>query len=124
MKTTDEVKTGLLGESIACSFLESKGFSMIERNYRKIFGEIDVIAERDGVIHFVEVKAVSREAGKAGEMIGPAENIHDRKMRRVRNAAQAYIYGHKITGKWQIDALLIVLDRVAKTAKVELLENV
>ena len=49
---------GEIGEEIACQFLERKGFKILERNYRKPWGEIDIIAEKDGVIRFVEVKAV------------------------------------------------------------------
>jgi len=52
-------KTGDLGESIACRFLINKGFSIVERNYLKKWGEIDIIAKKDGKAHFIEVKSVS-----------------------------------------------------------------
>ncbi len=54
-------EVGKLGEEIASKFLERKGFKIVLRNYRKPWGEIDIIAEKDDVVRFVEVKAVSRE---------------------------------------------------------------
>ena len=53
-------RVGQIGEDIACQFLERKGFKVLERNYRKPWGEIDIIAEKDGIVRFVEVKAFSR----------------------------------------------------------------
>ncbi|MBV9159572.1 MAG: YraN family protein [Candidatus Kaiserbacteria bacterium] len=47
---------GDMGESIAAQYLERKGFRIIDRNYLKPWGEIDIIAEKSGIIHFVEVK--------------------------------------------------------------------
>lgn len=51
-------RTGALGEEIAARFLERKGFRVAERNYRKPWGEIDIIAEKAGIVRFIEVKAV------------------------------------------------------------------
>src|SRR5688500_8779759 len=52
---------GTLGETIACRFLMKRGFKIIERNYLKKWGEIDIVAKKDELWHFVEVKTVSRE---------------------------------------------------------------
>ena len=49
---------GRIGEQIAAEFLESKGFKVLERNYRKPWGEIDIIAEKDKTVRFVEGKGV------------------------------------------------------------------
>ncbi len=119
MKKDEDIKIGPLGESIACKHLKSRGFSIIDRNYRKAFGEIDIIAKKGGVLHFVEVKTVSREA-KDG--IDPADNIHERKMQKFGRAVQSFLFDHKESGRWQIDALLIVLDLEKRTAKVKMIE--
>lgn len=58
---TDKQKLGALGEDIACKYLENNGYRVIERNYLKKWGEIDIIAKKGNKIHFVEVKAVSRD---------------------------------------------------------------
>ena len=60
-KLTEKRKTGNLGEDLACRFLMKRGFDVIERNYLKKCGEIDIIATNKGKIHFIEVKSVSHE---------------------------------------------------------------
>ena len=55
------LEIGRLGEDIACRFLKEKGFKVVERNYWKKWGEIDIVAEKEGVLRFIEVKTVTRE---------------------------------------------------------------
>lgn len=59
---TEKQKIGRLGEDIAQKYLENKGFSVIGQNYLKKCGEIDIIAQKRGIIHFIEVKTVSELA--------------------------------------------------------------
>jgi len=49
------ISIGRLGEDIATGYLKNRGFHIITRNYRKKWGEIDIIAKKDNVLHFVEV---------------------------------------------------------------------
>ena len=46
-------ETGKIGERIATNFLTKKGFNLICQNYRKKWGEIDIVMEKDKIIHFV-----------------------------------------------------------------------
>lgn len=63
---------GQSGEKKAAKYLQKKGYSILERNFRSRFGEIDIIAEKDGVTVFVEVKTRSTEAyGKGFESVRP-----------------------------------------------------
>lgn len=55
--TSQRQKRGELGEDLGVKYLKSKGFDIIERNYTKAFGEIDIIAKKGSVIYFVEVKS-------------------------------------------------------------------
>ncbi len=48
---------GNLAEDKACKFLDENGFMIVERNFYSRFGEIDIIASKDEVLHFVEVKS-------------------------------------------------------------------
>ena len=48
---------GNLAEDKACKFLDENGFMLVERNFYSRFGEIDIIASKDEVLHFVEVKS-------------------------------------------------------------------
>lgn len=58
---TEKQKIGRLGEDIAIKYLQNKGFLVIGQNYLKKCGEIDIIAQKGKILHFIEVKSVSRE---------------------------------------------------------------
>ncbi|HAA2046827.1 TPA_asm: hypothetical protein GD813_03985 [Campylobacter jejuni] len=47
---------GILGEDKACKFLKKQGFEILKRNFHSKFGEIDIIAKKDEILHFIEVK--------------------------------------------------------------------
>ena len=57
---TEKQKIGQIGEDSACKWLEANGYKVIERNYLKKWGEIDIVTKKGSKIHFVEVKSVSR----------------------------------------------------------------
>lgn len=128
LKKTEKRKKGDLGEDIACKYLENKGYKVIERNYWKPWGEIDIVAEKPNLLSFVEVKSVSRESlsGISREPVRPEENMHPAKLKRLHRAIQTYLLDHKVpeSKSWQIDLACVYLDFSTKRAKVELLENV
>src|SRR3989304_590475 len=76
---------GDFGERVAAPHLEAKGYHVRERNFRVAEGEIDIIAERDGTLVFVEVR--TRRGGSHGTA---AESITPRKAAHLLAAAQAY----------------------------------
>ena len=57
--TSKTQKTGEIGENIAVKFLVKHNFTILERNYTKKWGELDIVAEKQGKIYFIEVKSVS-----------------------------------------------------------------
>lgn len=81
-------------EEIAEKFLVEKGFKIIERNYVFDRGEIDLIADDNGIIVFVEVK--SRKSIEYGE---PEDSITIGKRRQIRKVAEGYLYEKNISGK-------------------------
>lgn len=125
---------GSLGEDIACKFLTSKGFSVIQKNYRKKWGEIDIIAEKDHVIHFVEVKSISRTSGfvnmnksDSADEFMPEENIHPWKIKRLLRTINSYLSEKHLRDtdtEWQLDALIVVINRGEKKAHVRVIENI
>ena len=78
---------GKRGEDIACSFLADNGFDILKKNYRfSRFGEIDLIAKKESLIIFVEVK--SRRTGHFG---GALYSINKRKQITIKKVAQQFL---------------------------------
>lgn len=128
MPSADEKRksVGRAGEDIACQFLENKGFKVLERNYRKPWGEVDIVAEKDGVVRFVEVKAVSREspANISREMdYRPEEVVTSSKLRKVARTAALYMESKKDKREYQIDVVGVIMDMVTKSARCRLIEQ-
>lgn len=86
---------GLAAEESACRHLERQGFTVEERNYRAPGGEIDIVARRDGLLVFVEVR--SREDGDFGS---PEETVGARKRLRIAAAARRYLSAAP-PGSWE-----------------------
>ncbi len=100
-------------ENLATEFLEQESFVILERNYfaRKL-GEIDIIAQKDEVLHFIEVKS-----GKS-DSFDPVYNVTPAKLRKVVNSAHYYMKVKQLDLSFSIDALIIRGD------EVEFIENV
>lgn len=111
---------GQYGETIAAQFLERRGFSIVMRNFQTRWGEIDLVAEKGGRLHFVEVKTRASAQCGLGE-----EAIHHFKQQRLLGAAKMYLARfHPTQEYYQIDSISILLDSGRKTAKIRYLENV
>ena len=96
---------GELGERIAARWLEQAGWKILARRYRSGRRDIDVVAERDGLIAFVEVKA------RTGEEFGdPVEAVHRRKQRELTKSAPSWIDRHGREGEtYRFDVFGILL---------------
>ena len=135
--TSDTQKTGEIGENVAVKFLMKHGFAILDRNYTKKWGEIDIVAEKDSKLHFVEVKSVVREsvspadakalAGKHETLdeYRPEDNMHPWKLKRLSRAIQTYILSKKLDEKeWQVDLLAVFLSLKDKKARVKMVEDI
>ncbi len=127
---TEKQKIGRIGEDIAARYLENKGFTVIEKNYRKKYGEIDIIVERGKILHFIEVKSVSCEnflldVARVTDAHRPEDNVHPRKLRRMANVIQAYLYSKYQKGQpeWVFDVIIVRLNMGTQQARVKFLEN-
>ncbi len=98
---------GIIGEAEATKMLETKGFKVLEHNWRMGHLEVDLIAENKKEIVFVEVKA--RTCILNGKM--PEENVDETKRKRVVAAANAYIKYHKIEKKPRFDVIGLLVAR-------------
>ncbi|OGH24893.1 MAG: hypothetical protein A3B47_02160 [Candidatus Levybacteria bacterium RIFCSPLOWO2_01_FULL_39_24] len=115
--------TAILGENIACDYIKKLGFKIIERNFRKGYGEIDIIATektKDGdVLTFIEVK--TRTSSLFGS---PLESITPWKLRFLIRTAQYYKMTHpKLPESLRIDAVSVILNG-NKAENIELTRNI
>jgi putative endonuclease len=129
---TKKRKTGNLGEDLACRFLMKHGFNIIERNYLKKCGEIDVVAKHHNTVHFIEVKSVSCETldnvphETSNESFRPEDNVHPWKLQRLAKTILVYLSEKNISHEteWQFDVVTVYIDKKRLISKVFLLENV
>jgi putative endonuclease len=99
---------GREGEDRAVSALKQSGYRILERNYRNLFGEIDIIAEEDGYLVFVEVKK-RNSAAFGGSLLA----IDAKKRRHMIRSAMFYLKDHKcFDRKVRFDVVGIDRERV------------
>lgn len=142
-------KVGSLGEELSVRFLVKRGYDILDRNYRKPWGELDIVAKRKGKIHFVEVKSVSaREGDVSDETIShetssrgkvlayiklkhpkdryrPEDNVHSSKIKRLRRIIQTYLSSKHVSDEtdWQFDVATVYIDDSKKRAKINFMED-
>lgn len=98
-------KIGDKGENYAVGYLKKLKYRIIERNYRKPYGEIDIIAENKEYLVFVEVK--TRNQNTYAE---PSCAVNYKKQQHLRNAAAAYIDEHNIEKLCRFDVCEIYIN--------------
>lgn len=111
--------TAKLGEDKACEYLKKIGFKILERNYRKTYGEIDIIALDKDVLAFIEVK--TRTSDQFGS---PLEAITYWKLKSLIKTAQYYKMTHpKLPESLRIDAVSVILNG-QDVQSIELTRNI
>ncbi len=99
---------GNFAEKLGIDYLQEHGFLVIDRNFYSRFGEIDIVAKKDGVIHFVEVKSGDYD---------PIYQITPSKLSKIQKTAQIYMSKKRIDMDFCIDALIVTED-------IEFIENI
>ena len=84
-------RLGFFGEGRAVNYLKRNGYKILKRNYKCPFGEIDVIAQKDGVVCFVEVKTRTSDYFGA-----PNEAVNATRQNRYKNSARYYFTNKEI----------------------------
>ena len=135
---TEKQKIGRIGENCACTYLERNGYKVIERNYLRKWGEIDIIVTKAKKIHFVEVKSVSRvmsdnvnhetskEIHQNHDSYRPEDNMHPWKLQRLGRAVQSYLLEKDISDsvEWQFDVVTVYIDMNKRLSKVFILPDI
>lgn len=111
---------GFLGEELASKYIASKGLKIIERNFTKRYGEIDIVALDGNTLVFVEVK--TRLGNKFGT---PEEAVTPQKLRSLTRSAHYYKLLHpRLPCAMRIDVVGILLSAIESVEKITLYKNV
>lgn len=99
------IHTGKLGEQLGEIYFTENGYEILEKNWRHSHWEVDMIAARNGVLHFVEIK--TRRTASYGL---PEEKVGRKKMQNLINAAEQYLYLHPQWKRIQFNILSITIN--------------
>ena len=138
MKQTDKKgkknQVGAYGEQIAVNYLRNKGFTVLDVNYLKKWGELDIVAretvDNKQLIHFVEVKTVSYETKAAlayaviHETWSPEDNVHYKKIQRMNRTIETWLLENNCELDWQIDIAAVRIVPREKYASVKYIPNI
>ena len=115
-------KFGDVGEKIAERYLVGKGYRIIEKNYLKPWGEIDIIAKKSEKIVFFEVK--TREAKHVEHYLAESA-VNRSKIRKLQKICETYLFERKYeyNQEWQIDVLAIAINKEIRKARIKHFEN-
>jgi len=114
-----KIKIGKIGETLAIQHLKGQGYHMLERNYRCPFGEIDLIAQQNRQIVFIEVK--TRRSLKFGI---PQAAVTSTKQKRISQVALNYLQIHDLlNAPCRFDVIAILLSHKAELIKLHQIEN-
>lgn len=108
------------GEALAAEYLEARGCRIVEKEWRCRFGEIDLIAEKDGMLIFVEVKLrTNLQYGM------PREYVTAKKQEKLRAAALLYLSMHGLDVPTRFDVAEVYTDahHSARSTRIEYIEN-
>ncbi|MGH7905414.1 MAG: YraN family protein [Candidatus Binataceae bacterium] len=111
------VGLGRRGERMAERHLRSRGYQILERNFRAAGAEIDIVASERGTLVFIEVKA--RRAFSSG---APQEAVDGRKQTRIRRAAEIYLDRHR-AGERPVRFDVVAISWDKRPPKIELLRD-
>ena len=108
------------GEALAAEYLEARGCRIVEKEWRCRLGEIDLIAEKDGMLLFVEVKL--RTNLRYGM---PRESVTAKKQEKLRSAALLYLSMHGLDAPARFDVAEVYTDvhHSARSTCIEYIEN-
>ena len=112
------ILTGKDGETLAVNFIEKKDYTLLERNWRFKRSEVDIIAGKNNVLHFFEVKT---RTGR--QQLLPEASVGIKKMDKLKEAAQEYLYQYPTWKFLQFNILAITMYK-EREPEILLIEDV
>jgi len=115
-------KFGDIGEEASMAFLVKHGFKILDRNYSKPWGEIDIVAEKEHILRFIEVKTSEY---KLDSNFMPEVRVDWKKQKKLRRICETYLFDKKLpeSQRWQIDVVSVILNQDNTARDIYLIEN-
>lgn len=121
-------EVGALGENVAAEYLRRHGFSIRSRNVVHKTGELDIVAEKAGTLHIVEVKTIVADEfpdeRSVRDEYDPSFNLHEAKIRKVARTGEWYVLENGWEEDWEVDGCLVWLRRSDGRALVRYLPKI
>ncbi len=124
MAQQSHISIGRLGEDIVWGYLKNRGYLILERNYRKKCGELDLVAQKDGVLHFVEVKAGTwngmRWPQEGEDIHRPEDHFNAAKRARMKRAVETYLLENRVSPDQvlTVDLAVVLVNKDTRRARV------
>lgn len=119
---------GKIGENIAKTFLMKHDFVIIDTNYGTKYGELDIVATKDNVLHFIEVKSVKviNFDSISNLSVAPEDNLTSSKLQKVKISSQIYSRNKFVTSETPqcIDLACVYICMETREGRVKFLENI
>lgn len=116
LKNKNTTQKGREAEDFACAFLEKNHYKILERNFNTRFGEIDIIAQKGGILHFVEVKS--------GTGFEPIYNISKDKLTKLTKTLNIYLSQNCTRLDYCLSAMILSKESKENTFSVNWIENI
>lgn len=125
--TSETQKIGEIAETKAVEFLMKQGFEIIDRNYTRKWGELDIVAIKDTRLHFIEVKSTTAKINTSTEdNYRPEDNMHPWKLKRLSRVIQTFLLSNKKFDNWdwQLDLILVYLNSNREVVDIKLEKDI
>lgn len=111
-------KTGVWGEVYAARYLRDNGYKILTANYVCRFGELDIVAEKHGVVCVVEVKTRNKNTA-----VRPMEAVDEGKQRRLESATKHFMAAIKIKSEMRFDVCEVLVDDFDRLHSINYIKN-
>jgi putative endonuclease len=129
-KYSKKRRFGNKGEDLASMFLMKRGHDILCRNYLRKVGEIDIITEKDGIFHFIEVKSVTRGTSfdfgsDLSDIYRPEDLIHEQKKLHMKHAIEFFMLENNLSGSNIIvDLVVVYFYKSREVPRIDYVENI
>lgn len=129
-QTAAHLSTGQIGEAVAAEYLIKRQHKVLDRNYRKPWGEIDIVTMHAGRLHFIEVKTAAYdsmlefEQSRVDGSFSPEQHVDKQKKHRLRRVVETWLLERKLDVSCQLDVLAVHLVEPKQFAAVQVFPNV